>query len=451
MPKTKSSRKTTTRRKKEGWRSQLRQQYARPIIFILAFAIIGTAATIFTRANAGVGGAITGKGGACLDNNGGRLQNHNRITLWKCNGGKAQMWVVEKDGSIQTQGWCLDIPGASTASKVYVQLYKCNGTKAQKWTLGNNGAIVNPNSGLCLDARYGGTADGTRIWMWPCNGTAAQKWAPSKETRPGTPAPAPTPPAPTPTPPQPNPTPPQPAPTTPQPIGIGGNWKMSFQDEFTGSSIATSKWTPNWLGNPSEVTKPINSAEVSCYDPANANVTQGELQLRATKSSCLANDGKTYPYRSGMVQSNGKFNYTYGVAEARVWLPAGAGAWPAFWSTGQNWPTDGEIDTMEAYGNDTAEYHYHYAGCGGDCGPGGGVNIPGATSGWHTYATKWEPGKITWYYDGKQVWQYTTGITSKPLYLVVNLGILGKNWDTGQTIIPNLPYTYRVDYVRVWQ
>lgn len=442
MPRSKAetaaTRKSSQKQKKKkaapsGFRRFIEQR-GKMVAFIAVFAVIGcVAAYLAQAATTPKTGPITGIGAKCLDNNGGRLVNYNRITLWTCNGGNNQKWTVQNDGSIQTQGWCLDVPGGSKKSQVYVQLYKCNGTVAQKWSTKSNGTIVNPNSGLCLDAQYSGTVDGTRIWMYTCNGTNAQKWSLPKDT----------------TPPPTNPNPP--TPTSPKPVGITGTWNIAFQDEFNGTTIDSNKWTANWLGAKADITKPINSAEVACYDPANAIVSEGELRLTALNSSCKATDGKTYKYRSGMVQSNGKFSYVYGVAEARVWLPAGAGAWPAFWSTGQSWPNDGEIDTLEAYGNNFAEYHYHYAGCGGDCGPGGGVEVPGATAGWHTYATKWEPGKVTWYYDGKKVWEYTTGITNKPLYLVANLGILGKDWDTGKTITPNLPYTYRVDYVRVWQ
>lgn len=225
----------------------------------------------------------------------------------------------------------------------------------------------------------------------------------------------------------------------PQPNGIGGTWELQFQDEFDGNSLDLSKWRPNWLGSSdTAITKPINGLEKSCYDPKQVSLTNGELHLTAEKRTC-----NSWQYASGLIQSNGKFNFTYGYAEARMWLPAGAGLWPAFWTDGQNWPKDGEIDVLEAYGDDEATYHYHYAGCGGDCGPGGGKVISGATSGWHTYAVYWEPGKITWYYDGKEVWKYTTGIVSSPHYLIANLGIDGNN--------APLPATLRVDYIRVWK
>lgn len=225
----------------------------------------------------------------------------------------------------------------------------------------------------------------------------------------------------------------------PQPNGIGGTWELQFQDEFDGNSLDLSKWRPNWLaGSDTAITKPVNGLEKSCYDPKQVSVADGELRLTAEKRTC-----QSWQYASGLIQSNGKFNYTYGYAEARMWLPAGKGLWPAFWTNGQNWPKDGEIDVLEAYGDDEATYHYHYSCGSGDCGPGGGKVISGATSGWHTYAVYWEPGKITWYYDGKEVWKYTTGVISVPHYLIANLGIDGTN--------APLPATLRVDYIRVWK
>ena len=225
---------------------------------------------------------------------------------------------------------------------------------------------------------------------------------------------------------------------TPRPVGQSGHWNLIFDDEFNGSSLDLSKWRPNRLGSSdTAITPPFNRAEVSCYDPAQVSEGNGELDLKAVARSC---DG--YSYASGTVESNGKFNFTHGYMEARIWTPVGSGMWPAFWSNGQHWPQDGEIDVLEAYGTDTSSYHYHYA-CGGDCVAGGSVDVPGATSGWHTYAADWEPGVITWYYDGHQVWQYTTGITSSPMYLIINLGLNSSS--------SAVPATMRVDYVRVWQ
>ena len=94
---------------------------------------------------------------------------------------------------------------------------------------------------------------------------------------------------------------------------------------------------------------------------------------------------------------------------------------------------------LEGDGTGNSSYHYHYSGGG----PGGDVNVPGATSGWHTYAADWEPGVITWYYDGQRVWQYTTGITSSPQYVILQLAL-----SSNQSAVPAM---MKVKYVRVWQ
>jgi beta-glucanase (GH16 family) len=227
-----------------------------------------------------------------------------------------------------------------------------------------------------------------------------------------------------------------------KPTGVRGDWKLTFDDEFSGTSLDTAKWSTGWYG--SGITPPVNSAEENCYDPAQVSVGGGTLDLTLIRKSedCGASNAV---YAAGLVSTQGKFSFTYGFIEARVWLPAMTGDpgevanWPAVWADGQNWPEDGEIDVVEGLGGGVCA-HFH-----GPADPSGvRVGCPSGTyaGGWHTFAADWEPGNVTYYYDGADIGSVTSGITSAPMFLVLSYG-------TEKLV--QAPLTMRVDYMRVWQ
>ena len=235
--------------------------------------------------------------------------------------------------------------------------------------------------------------------------------------------------------------------SAPQPVGISGNWNLKFSDEFNSSSLDTAKWQPNWLGGSNtQITKPVGPEEVACYDPAQVSVSGGTLRLSAIQKACRASDGSNYSYASGIVESYNSYHYTYGVAEARMYLPARPQTpsipanWPAFWSDGENWPMDGEIDTMEVLGTDTC-WHYHYGTVNTQVGSCPWIK---GKPGWHTFANKWSPAGIDFYYDGQYVGHVNQSITvGTSHYLILNHAI-----SSGSITVPA---TVEVDYVRVWQ
>ena len=63
------------------------------------------------------------------------------------------------------------------------------------------------------------------------------------------------------------------------------------------------------------------------------------------------------PVVSARLSTKGKFEFKHGVVEARLRLPVGDWVWPAFWLLPASgaygpWPYSGEIDLLEARGND---------------------------------------------------------------------------------------------------
>jgi len=242
------------------------------------------------------------------------------------------------------------------------------------------------------------------------------------------------------------------------PTGDSGTWNLIFDDEFNGSSLNTADWSTGWFG--SGITAGVDgTGEPECYDPSHVVEANGELDLNFTQGSETC-EGVTQPYTSGIVTSDNKFSFSYGFIEVRAWLPTmpngQAGDWPGVWLAGQDWPEDGEIDLAEGLGGSVCAHWHGPTGNGTGYGP-GGTGCPSGTytGGWHTFAADWEPGIVTWYYDGKDIGCIaSTGsacgnpnndstITSSPMYIIFGLGS-----NAGSEYAPT---SQRMDYVRVWQ
>lgn len=221
-----------------------------------------------------------------------------------------------------------------------------------------------------------------------------------------------------------------------------------LDSEFNQPSLGGSVWQNGWF-NSSGTSGPINTMETACYSPSNVSFPgDGTMHLNVTHTASTCK-GVTEPWTGSVVTTNptgrtsGGFQYKYGVAEARIYLPAdgtGVANWPAFWSNGQSWPTDGENDILESMGNQVCSTFHDPLGAPHVC-----LNTGAITPGWHTFGANWQPGSVTYYYDGKDVGTVTLGVTSAPMYLVLDNTVDS----TGYT--NNVADSMQVQYVRVWQ
>ena len=214
---------------------------------------------------------------------------------------------------------------------------------------------------------------------------------------------------------------------TPETVRAQGYNKVSFQDEFDGTSLDTSKW-----GYQYGCFDPAQHSQAQYTDsPDNVSVHDGHLSLTARYSPMKTkwdgsqvprtckNGDTTYdaPFTSGMITTktkDGKVLYaapgTGFYAEARVKLPAGRSSWSAFWGTGTKggWPANGEIDIFESKGYDPSflmsNIHTPRAG-----NPKKTQQHQGAMHGdtatsqteWHTYGLLKTADAIEFYFDGQ--------------------------------------------------
>ena len=225
------------------------------------------------------------------------------------------------------------------------------------------------------------------------------------------------------------------------PADVRGDWTLKFDDEFNGTSLDAGEWSTGWYG--SGITRPANSLEDDCYDPAEVSEGGGVLSLSLVPKT--ENCGGEEDYAAGLVSTMGKFSFTHGFIEARVWLPGVPGNrgevanWPGVWTDGQNWPEDGEIDIAEGL---TGRVCGHFHGPENPSGVKAGCPSGIYSDGWHAFAVDWEPGSITYYYDGIDIGSVTSGVTSAPMFIILD-NAAGGDLSTAATM--------KVDYVRVWQ
>ena len=224
-----------------------------------------------------------------------------------------------------------------------------------------------------------------------------------------------------------------------QPLGVAGDWGLSFTDDF--NELNTAVWTPYWFTPSSQMNNVVT-------DPANVSIENGQLVLKLSEGG-----------RGALVSSNPKdgvaghtgFEFNYGYVEARIFLPGNASTlynWPAFWTTGQQWPLTGECDIAEVTGWDPAgslTSNYHYSNNGAAAQKNSGA-IPGNWGGgWHTYGIHRTPTLNKVYYDGKLVWSYAPNDGGAPHYLVINVGA-----SVAHNLVGDASKV-RVDYVRYWK
>jgi len=258
------------------------------------------------------------------------------------------------------------------------------------------------------------------------------------------------------------------------------NNELVWSDEFDQDGpVSQDKWNV-------ETIPPNNGSwwngELQFYTDKedNIRVEEGLLKITAKYESF---EGKNYT--SARINTQDKFEFTYGRVEMRAKLPNWEGMWPAFWLLGANideigWPNCGELDILEHgdYVKDSTSNDPGLISSAVHYGPQDysrqTTSVPNKIffdtgqerfirsekiiekpfEEYHTYSMQWAPDKIQFFIDDEMHLEFPMQSQhspfDKPFFLLLNLAV-GGHWTDGYVASGFTEATYEIDYVRVYQ
>ena len=237
---------------------------------------------------------------------------------------------------------------------------------------------------------------------------------------------------------------------------INSNWILYFSDEFNQDSLNLNKWSK--LESPSSRSpRPDLGIDDWWWKEGNVSLDSGCLVLDVIKE-----DANTM--YCGAINSNNKFETTYGYFEVRMKIAdAAKGTHTAFWFQGD------AMSQVDGTGNDGAEIDIFESAWLGDYTKsviyidGYGTNhqadtrqynTPGIHNNFHIWGCSWASDSIKIFYDNdlKVVYANTMWIPQNNEYIYLSDGAsfgLSGNYFTSQPL-GDLTSAY-VDYIRVWK
>jgi beta-glucanase (GH16 family) len=242
--------------------------------------------------------------------------------------------------------------------------------------------------------------------------------------------------------------------------------RLIWADNFNGpagESPDPEKWSFDTGGNG------WGSNELEYYTPRPENAELdgvGHLVVTARSERYTGPDGVTREYTSARLQTLHKFQFQYGLIEARIEIPQGQGLLPQFWMLGDEaysrggYPGSGEIDVMEVLGSHPTTVAGTLHGPwprtlhlrGFDTAP------ASLAEGFHVYGVEWRPTKISFLLDGA-VYKTITPTElppgapwpfQHPFFVLLDLAAGGNSAGTPSPAT-QFPARMIVDWVRVWK
>ncbi|MDE5422712.1 family 16 glycosylhydrolase [Ancylomarina sp. DW003] len=227
---------------------------------------------------------------------------------------------------------------------------------------------------------------------------------------------------------------------------------LIWSDEF---DVAGAPDATNWTYDLGAGGWGNGEAQTYTSDAANVSVSDGTLKITAKA------DGGSYS--SARLKTQGLREFTYGRVDVKAKLPVGGGTWPAIWMLGADfptagWPACGEIDIMEAIGNNPGHIQsaLHTPSSSGATVNMESTTVEDASEAFHVYSINWSEGEISFLIDDEVYYTYSpaekTAATwpfDADQFLILNVAMGGT---LGGVIDPAfVEASMEIDYVRVYQ
>jgi beta-glucanase (GH16 family) len=243
----------------------------------------------------------------------------------------------------------------------------------------------------------------------------------------------------------------------PKPLAKLGGYELVFHDEFDNLDLSPDShgkhtWYEGVWFNKHHV--PLSSISAS-GGMLTLTWNRGQEQVD-TSITTLSHDTKNF------------HAWKYGYFEARMKWDQVNGAWPAFWlipvqdanrkDLYDGVRESGEVDILEGQGDHPHNIYttvHDWVNGKDSANRNNVVKLPGDVdlAQFHTYGLLWTPGKLVWYFDGKEVHSESAApiFDQQDYYMVISMQE-ASHWKSGDLSgVTATSMNLTVDWVRVWQ